>query len=190
MDGRSQDPVIKQLVVFLAEKGGMLVIALGVEHREEEQDVNYRHAYQRPEAVMRDLVEGDMLLDPRATSIVRWNPQTEMDIRREVEERVGSGKPVDALPCNSQAGREAAHAIDVEGLDGAAILPARRVARRQAEGPGQVFITGSDIVRANAFERRFAVQTCEIRWLHHLQRLHRLCCRQHVGDGACPAATT
>jgi hypothetical protein len=39
VQSRSEDPVIPQLVVLLAEKGGVLMIALSMEGREEDEEV-------------------------------------------------------------------------------------------------------------------------------------------------------
>jgi hypothetical protein len=149
MDSRSQNPIIPQLLVLLTKIRGTLIIALGIERMEKDEDKQTLHANYRAKTEMRYLMQRGIFPSQYSALVIRRNFQAEVNICIEVEKGVHFRKLIDALTYNGQTGRKAASAIDVKRYLGRTILPANNIMLRQAKVPRQVFITGSDIFRSS-----------------------------------------
>ncbi len=70
IDSRSQDRIIPQLLVLLTQIRRMLVITLGMEHREEDEDKQTLYTNYRAKAVIGDLMKRGMFPNQYSTLII------------------------------------------------------------------------------------------------------------------------
>ena len=139
----------------------MLVITLGMEHREEDEDKQTLYTNYRAKAVIGDLMKRGMFPNQYSTLIIYRNFQAEVDIYIEVEKGMCFRKPINALTYNGQTGQKVTSAIDVKRYLGRTILLTSSIILRQAQIYRQLFITGSDVFGGSrctsAFEGCLAV---------------------------------